>query len=122
MTARPLAWVRARALAAFVAVMAATAFVAPAQAEYSRAQLEAFVTAAITVETLAEQWIPRIKDAESEEAAAVLRSQAKDQVQDAINGIDGISVDQYKAINEAARQDKKLAERIVEIYRGKTVE
>lgn len=113
--------IRSLALAVAVAATAAVGFIVPAHAEYTESELDAFVTAAITVESLAERWIPRIKDAKSQDAAAELRSQANVQVQQAINGIEGMSVDQYTAINEAARQDQQLAERIVEIYRSKKV-
>lgn len=119
MTTRILVAPRAAVFALLVAVSAALSLAAPAKAEYSNAQLEAFVTAAITVESLAQRWIARIEKADSEDSAAALRGQASAEVQDAIDAIDGITVTEYREINAAARQDQKLAERIVEIYRQK---
>lgn len=119
MIAPTLLRARATGFALLVAIAVALSLAAPAKAEYSDAQLEAFVTAAITVESLAQQWIARIEKAESEDAAAALRGQANAQVQEAIDAIDGMTVAEYREINAAARQDQTLAGRIVEIYRQK---
>ncbi|MFQ5774087.1 MAG: DUF4168 domain-containing protein [Kiloniellaceae bacterium] len=93
---------------------------ARAQASFDEAKLEAFVTAAVAVGALIDQWLPRIKSAESQEAADRLRAQANAELVAVIDRTDGISVDEYKAINDAARSDPALSARIEGIYQQMT--
>lgn len=115
MKIRPFESMKVVALAAALSL----SMIAPvtAQATYSDVKLKAFVTAAMAVDALINEWGPRIRDAESQESADRLRTQANAELVSAVESTGGISLDEYKAINEAARADPGLAERIEKIYR-----
>jgi hypothetical protein len=87
-----------------------------AQEQYDEAKLESFVTAALTVNELVEQWTPRIQGAASETEAAELRDQANGELVAAIEQTGGISVDEYREISQAAQADPQLMARISGIF------
>jgi hypothetical protein len=89
---------------------------AQTQTEFTDQQLESFVVAALAVEELIRQWNPRIQGAESAEQAAQLREQASTELVDTINRTEGITLEEYQEIGEAAQGDPDLAARINEIY------
>lgn len=86
-----------------------------AQEQYDEAKLESFVTAALMVNDLVEQWTPRIQGAQDETEAAQLRDQANSELVAAIESADGISVEEYREISQAAQSDPELMARISEI-------
>ena len=87
-----------------------------AQSSFSEQKLEAFVAAAVAVTELSEEWKQRIGEAGSEEKAEELRQQANQELVAAVEGTDGITVEEYKDISEAARDDPQLSAKIREIY------
>jgi Domain of unknown function (DUF4168) len=94
--------------------------VAQAQTEFSDAKLESFVVAAIAVDEKIREWNPRIQAAQNEQEAAELREQASNEVLETIDGTEGMSVEEYQQIGQAAQADPELATRINEIYGEKT--
>jgi hypothetical protein len=101
------------------ALVASGSVWAQAQSEFSDQQLESFVVAAIAVDELIREWNPRIQGAENEEQAAQLREEANGALVEAITQTDGITLEQYQAIGQAAQSDPDLASRINEIYQDK---
>ena len=93
-----------------------------AQDQYEQAKLESFVTAALTVNELIEQWTPRIQGAQSETEAAELRDQANEELVAAIESTDGITVEEYREISQDAQADPALMERISGIFDEKQPE
>lgn len=89
------------------------------QSEYTEEQLESFVDAAVAVNDLIEDWRPRITAAESEEQAAQLREQANEELAEAIEQTEGMSLEEYQQIGQAAQADPELSERINEIYQAR---
>ena len=87
-----------------------------AEGQYDQAKLELFVTAALAVNQLVEQWTPRIQGAQNETEAAQLREQANGELVAAIEHSNGISVDEYRQISEAAQSDPTLMTRITQIF------
>jgi Domain of unknown function (DUF4168) len=87
-----------------------------ADEQYDQAKLESFVTAALAVNQLVEQWTPRIQSAQNETEAAQLREQANGELVAAIQHSNGISIDEYRQISEAAQNDPALMTRITEIF------
>lgn len=87
-----------------------------AQSAFSDQKLEAFVAAAVAVTELSEQWRQRIGEAGSEEKANALREQANQELVAAVEGTDGITVQEYKDISDAARGDPELSAKIRQIY------
>jgi len=106
--------VRTLTLAALFVWVASSA--SYAQSPFSEQKLEAFVTAAVAVTELSEQWRQRIGEAGSEEKANELREQANQELVAAVEGTDGITVEEYKEISEAARGDPELSAKIKQIY------
>ena len=51
-----------------------------AQNEFGEAKLEAFVTAAVAVEKLVQQWVPQINGAQNKEQSEKLQLQARAEV------------------------------------------
>ena len=89
---------------------------ASAQSEVSDVKIHAFLTAAMSVNEVIEEWTPRIKAAESQEAADDLKAQANAELVAAVEATDGISPDEYVEIANAAQNDPALAARIEAIY------
>lgn len=84
---------------------------APAAAEYGEEELRAFAQASLEVQELNDKWIPRLSEAESQEEAQQLRSQATAEMAEAIQD-EGLSLEDYNAIYDQARQDAELASQI----------
>ena len=93
-----------------------------AQAAYSDAKLDAFVTAALAVDDLVKTWAPRIDNADSQEKADQLRTQANTELIDAVESTDGISLDEYRQIVRDAGQDADLSARIQKIVEEKAAD
>ena len=89
---------------------------AQAQAQFTDEQLESFVVAAVAVDEVIREWNPRIEGAADAEQAAELREQANAELVETISRTDGITVEQYQEIGQAAQNDPDLAARINEIY------
>ena len=70
------------------------------------------------MEELIRQWNPRIQGAENAEQAAQLREQASAELVDTISRTEGITVEEYQQIGQAAQGDPDLAARINEIYQN----
>ncbi len=87
-----------------------------AQEQYQQAKLESFVTAALAVNKLIEQWTPRIQGAQNETEATQMREQANGELVAVIQQSEGITVDEYRQISQAAQSDPALMARISEIY------
>ena len=107
-------------LAGILAIASTTAV--HAQAQYDDAKLESFVTAAIAVNALVEQWTPRIQNAENESQAAELRTQANEELKAAIEATQGITVEEYREIGRAIQGDPELMGRVAKIYDARVAE
>jgi hypothetical protein len=95
---------------------------ANAQTAYDDAKLQSFVTAALSVSELVQQWTPRIQGAQSEAEAADLRTQANGELVAAIEQTEGMTVDEYREISLAAQNDPALMTRIEQIFKDRGVQ
>ena len=93
---------------------------AQAQSEFSDQQLELFVVAALAVDKLIREWNPRIQAAQDDAQAAQMREQANGELAEAIARTDGITLEQYQQIVQAAKADPDLKGRIDVIYQAKS--
>jgi hypothetical protein len=82
---------------------------------YDDATLESFVTAAMEVSAVREDYTAQLQAAESEEDAQALVADANNAMLEAVESVEGMDVDTYVAIGEAAQQDAQLAARITEL-------
>lgn len=85
---------------------------APAKA-YSEEQLSAFVTAAMDVAELRQDYAVKMKSAEDDAARKKLVEEANADMRKAVEEADGITVEQYIEIGRASAEDKALNDRIV---------
>lgn len=96
--------------------------VAPQAApEVTDALLAAFVTAAVEVAAVSETYGARIEAADEADRDA-LAGEAQAEMLRAVEETEGISVEQYVAIAEAARRDEALNQRILKEYRAQVDE
>lgn len=81
-------------------------------AGFSQEQLEAYANAVLKVQQIDQAWSPKIQQAPTKMEAETLTAQATDEM---IGGIEeeGLSVQEYNAITQAAQQDDQLYERIM---------
>jgi len=84
------------------------------QLEPSQDQLKSFVSAALEVQQIRSKWQPRIQAADSAEQAQELQVQASTEMVSAVQD-KGSTVDTYRAIAMAARDNPELASRITKL-------
>jgi uncharacterized protein DUF4168 len=82
------------------------------QFEPSQGQIEAFASAALQVQQIRSKWQTRMQEADSAEKAQELQVQAATEMVSAVQER-GLTVETYKAIATAARDNPELAGRIV---------
>lgn len=82
------------------------------QAQFTDEKLESFLDAALEVQNLSESVTPRVQAAESEAEQKTLIEEANAEIRGAVEDVDGMTVEEYVAIGEAAQSDPKLAQRI----------
>lgn len=114
-TATALALGLSMAMAPGMAVVAQDTGVTAPVADYDDGTLERFVTAALDVSAVREDYSARLQTATSEDDAEALVNEANTAMRDAVDSVDGMDVDTYVAIGEAAQQDPQLAARISDI-------
>lgn len=82
------------------------------QAQYTDAKLESFLDAAVEIQTLTESFTPRVQAADTEAEQKALVEEANVQIRGAVEEVEGLTVEEYVAIGEAAQADPALAQRI----------
>lgn len=88
---------------------------APQAAEvggFSQTQLQAYANAVVKIQEIDRAWTPRIAQAETEEEADVLTTRATDEMVGEIQA-EGLSVQEYNAITQAAEKDDRLYDHIM---------
>lgn len=99
-----------------------SAGVTHAQTQVEDGKLDSFVIAALTVQDLIDQWTPRIDGAENEEQAQQLVEEANTELAAAIEATDGITLDEYVEIRNAAQDDPALSADIAEKLEAKSTQ
>ena len=79
------------------------------------ALLESFVVAALEVSEVAESYEGRIEAAETQESRDTLTREAREAMVSAVEDTDGITVDEYVAITQAAQVDQALNRRVMDL-------
>lgn len=79
---------------------------------FSQAQLESYANAVLKVQQIDQAWSPKIAQASNKVEAETLTAQATDEMVGSIEA-EGLSVQEYNAITQAAQQDDQLYERIM---------
>jgi hypothetical protein len=87
-----------------------------AATQYDDAKLDSFVVAARAVHEVIRESAAKISDIKTEQEADSLREQLDADVEAAIEQTGGLSIEEYRAINEAAKSDPTLEDRIIEKF------
>jgi len=85
--------------------------------DYSEAKLQSFASAVVAVNAVVEQWRPQIQAAPSEAEKQQMAEQANQEMRAAVDGTEGITVDEYQAIAQAAQGDAALMARIDQVFK-----
>ena len=99
--------------AAPMTVFTAQSVVAQEAAEYSGDQLDAFTSALIEVASVRDKYTPLLQSAETEDQQTAIIKEANAEITDVIETTNGITMDSYLEIAQAASQDQALNQRII---------
>ena len=80
--------------------------------DVSDALLDSFITAALSVSEIAEDYQGRMQSADGDAARQELATEARTAMIAAVEETDGITVEEYLEISEAARVDEDLGQRL----------
>jgi hypothetical protein len=78
-------------------------------------KLQSFVFAYLQVDEISRTYLPQMQDAESIEQQQQIQQQATQEMVTAVENAEGISVEEYNAIAEAAQADPELAMQLDEM-------
>jgi hypothetical protein len=109
---------KALCLAVFLGAALSGTVLAQAAPNFSDAKLTSFIDAAKKIDALIVDWNPKIAAAKTPEEKQQVLAQAEGEAVKAIEKTKGITVDEYRQIGEAARQDPALAARLEKIYQA----
>lgn len=90
---------------------------AVAAEEYSDEKLQSFAAAVMAVDALVQQWGPQIEAAPSEADKQRMAEQANQEMRAAVEGTEGMSIEEYQAIAQAAQTDPQLMARLEQVFR-----
>jgi outer membrane murein-binding lipoprotein Lpp len=85
--------------------------------EYSDAKLQSFASAVLAVNAIVEQWRPQIEAASSDAEKQQMAAQANEEMRAAVDGTEGMSVEEYQKIAQAAQGDATLMARIDKVFK-----
>lgn len=83
--------------------------------EVSDATLDSFVTAALEVSQVAQSYQSQMQAAVDDAARQTLATEAREAMISAVEETDGITVDEYVQISEAAQTDEQLNQRVMDL-------
>lgn len=90
---------------------------AVAQEDYTDAKLQSFASAVLAVNAIVEQWRPQIQAAASESDKQQMAEQANQEMRAAVEGTDGMTVEEYQEIAQAAQADPQLMARLDQMFK-----
>ena len=88
-----------------------------AQEAFTDAKLQSFASAVVAVNAIVERWRPQIQAAPSEADKQRMAEQANQEMRAAVEGTEGLSVEEYQAIAQAAQGDPQLMARIDKVFK-----
>jgi Domain of unknown function (DUF4168) len=110
---------KALCLAVFLGATLSGPALAQAATTFSDAKLSSFIDAAKKIDGVIVAWNPKIAAAKTPEEKQQVLAQAEGEALQAIEKTKGITVDEYRQIGEAARQDPELAAKLDKLYQAK---
>jgi hypothetical protein len=88
-----------------------------AQDAFTDAKLHSFASAVVAVNAVVERWRPQIQAAPSDADKQRMAEQANKEMRAAVEGTEGLSVDEYQAIAQAAQGDPQLMARLDKVFK-----
>jgi hypothetical protein len=88
-----------------------------AQETFTDAKVQSFATAVVAVNAIVERWRPQIQAAPSDADRQRMAEQANQEMRAAVEGTEGLSVEEYQAIAQAAQGDAQLMARIDKAFK-----
>jgi hypothetical protein len=88
-----------------------------AQEAFTDAKLQSFASAVVAVNAIVERWRPQIQAAPSDADKQRMAEQANQEMRAAVEGTEGLSVEEYQAIAQAAQGDPQLMARIDKAFK-----
>lgn len=85
---------------------------APAATDFSETQIQAFAVAYVQVMEIGMSFEEQMQAAESDDDRMGLQMQAQEQMAAAVEGTEGITIDEYNALLTAAQSDQELAAQV----------
>ncbi|HRK94690.1 MAG TPA: DUF4168 domain-containing protein [Rhodospirillales bacterium] len=101
------------------ATLSGAALAQAAPTNFSDAKLNSFIEAAKKIDGVIVAWNPKIAAAKTPEEKQEVLTQAEGEALKAIEKTKGITVDEYRQIGEAARQNPDLAAKLDKLYQAK---
>lgn len=89
-----------------------------AQTEFTDTQLESFVTAAMAVTEIRQDYMAKMQSAESEDAATQLQTEALAEMQAAVEDTENMDLDTYNQIGQAMQSDPEVGERVAALIKA----
>ena len=83
-----------------------------AASNYPDTKLKSFAVAFLQVDKVTKEYLPRLKQASSEDEQKKIRSEASGEMVKAVEGASDISVEEYNSIAKSAQTDPKLANKL----------
>lgn len=99
--------------AAPMTVLTAQSVAAQEAGEYSAQELDAFTSALLEVASVRDKYTPLLQSAETEEQKTAIVEEANAEITEVIETTDGLTMDSYLEIAQAASEDEALNQRIV---------
>ena len=99
--------------AAPMTVFTAQSVAAQEAGEYSEQELDAFTSALLEVASVRDKYTPLLQSAETEEQKTAIVEEANAEITEVIETTDGMTMDSYLEIAQAASEDEALNQRIV---------
>lgn len=94
--------------------MTAQSAAAQSSDEYSSEELDIFTDALLDVAEVREKYTAELEGAEDGDEEAAIVEEANEEIVEVIEAKDGITLDRYTEIAQAANEDEELNERIIE--------
>lgn len=105
--------------AAPMTVLTAQSVAAQEAGDYSAQELDAFTNALLEVASVREKYTPLLQSAETEDQQAAIVEEANTEITEVIEATDGLTMDSYLEIAQAASEDQALNQRIVKRVQAK---
>jgi hypothetical protein len=99
--------------AAPMTALTAQSVAAQEAGEYSAQELDAFTNALLEVASVRDKYTPLLQSAETEEQKTAIVEEANAEITEVIETTDGMTMDSYLEIAQAASEDEALNQRIV---------